>query len=90
MSETNIQFSESDQNNNFFVHTFGGESYIDDIEWSEYGIQLGDLSISGLTPETIKRLGIIIINHLILNGHRFEIVEAGPHEQAEKIRERNL
>lgn len=88
MSETNIQFSESDQNNNFFVHTFGGESYIDDIEWSEYGIQLGDLSISGLTPETTKKLAIILINHLILNGHNFDIIRTGEQDQVEEIIER--
>lgn len=85
MKETFVNLSGEDQS---FVSSFGGESYIDDFEWSEYGIQIGDISIGGLTPETTKRLAMTLINHLILNGHRFDIVRTGEQDQVEEIRER--
>lgn len=82
MKETFVNLSGEDQS---FVNSFGGESYIDDFEWSEYGIQIGDISIGGLTPETTKRLAMILIDHLILNGHRFDIIKTGEQDQVEKI-----
>lgn len=83
--EIHIDFRGKDQS---FVSSFGGESYIDDFEWSEYGIQIGDLSVGGLTPETTKRLAMTLTNHLILNGHRFDIVRTGEQDQVEEIIER--
>jgi len=56
-----------------FINTFGGEYWDDDYQFSDYGVQLGNLSISKLTPEEFKDLGIKIINHLMSNGHGFEI-----------------
>lgn len=56
-----------------FINVYGGEAWVDDFEIREYGIQLGDLSLCELTPEEYKSLGIQIINHLMSNGHNFEI-----------------
>jgi len=83
--ETIINLSDDDQS---FVSSFGGESWDGDFEWSEYGIQIADLSVSGLTPETTKRLAMTLTNHLILNGHRFDIVRTGEQDQVEEIIER--
>lgn len=55
------------------LQTFGGEFWDDDFHFQDYGIALGDLTITSLSPETMKKLGVEIINHLIINGHRFEI-----------------
>lgn len=55
------------------LQTFGGEFWDDDFHFQEYGISLGGLTITSLPPETIKELGVQIINHLMLNGHDFEI-----------------
>lgn len=54
------------------ISTYGGESWIDDYEIREYGIQIGDLTIAEINPEEMKKLGVAIINHLMANGHEFE------------------
>ncbi len=54
------------------ISTYGGESWIDEYEFKEYGIQIGDLTIHEITPEDMKKLGVCIINHLMANGHEFE------------------
>ena len=54
------------------ISTYGGETWLDDYEIREYGIQIGDLTIAEINPEEMKKLGIVIINHLISNGHEFE------------------
>lgn len=66
------------------IGTFGGESYIDGFEFNEYGISFGDNSIYGLSPEQMIRLVCIATDHLILNGHEFEIQET--HEQDQRKR----
>jgi len=67
-----------------FIGTFGGESRLtDDFELRDYGIQLGDLTLSDLSPEEIKDLAIIIINHLGVCGHRFEL---GFHQDGQYIK----
>lgn len=54
------------------INTFGGEDSHKDYSFAEYGIQIGDLTISEITPEQMKTLGVAIINHLLSNGHDFE------------------
>jgi len=69
-----LEFLEiKDQNPDLFIHTFGGEDESLDIK--EYGIQIGDLTMSDLTPWQMKELGVKIINHLISNGHNFDILD---------------
>jgi len=72
-----------DKNN--FINIFGGESWIDDIYFDDYGIQIGDLSISDLSSEAMKELAQQIVNHLLLNGHKAEIRETGEQDQKEEL-----
>ncbi len=67
----------------FHIGTFGGECNFDDLELSSYGIQLGCLTVDNLTPEQMKTLGVAIINHLGVNGHRFEL---GRHQDGQYIK----
>lgn len=57
------------------IYSFGGEIDIDDMFIREYGVQIGDLTLSDITPEEYKNLGISIINHLMANGHKFEFIK---------------
>lgn len=59
------------ENRNQCVNTFGGED--ENLGIKEYGIQIGDLTIRELTPYQMKSLGVLIINHLMANGHRVSI-----------------
>lgn len=69
----NINY-ETDENETF-CQTYGG---VDD-----YGIQIGDLSISGIPSKLMVRLACEMVNHLIINGHQFELKEIN--EQDQKI-----
>lgn len=67
------------------IYTFGGESWIDDFEFAEYGISFGDCSIHGLTPAQAISLATTLLDHLMLNGHKFEIVKTGEQDQRERL-----
>jgi len=64
--------------------TFGGESFIDDIEFAEYGIDFGKRAIHGINPKQMVALACIMVDHLLINGHRFEIQKT--HEQDQTLR----
>jgi hypothetical protein len=66
--EISCQVEESDS----FL-TFGGEYWDGDLHFQEYGLDCGDVSFYGLSPSQYKSLGMQIINHLLINGHSFEI-----------------
>jgi len=66
-----------------YISTYGGEYTDRDIEWDEYGIQIGDLSISDIPASAMKILAITMVNHLMLNGHDFEF--ASQHDQDRPI-----
>lgn len=69
-----------------FINVCGGEYVFDDnYNLAEYGIQIGDLFISEMTPEEYKRLAIAMVNHLGVNGHRFEL---GFHQDGQYIKEK--
>lgn len=72
-------------NGNEHVYTFGGESWIDDIEFAEYGIDFGDCAIHGMLPAQAILLATTLVDHLMLNGHRFEIVKTGEQDQRERL-----
>jgi hypothetical protein len=74
-----VDFIEYKVENN--ISTFGGESY--DLDINSYGIQLGYLTLDELSSEQMKTLGIAIINHLAVNGHRFEL---GRHQDGQYIK----
>ena len=62
--------------------TFGGEGWLDDDwELKEYGMQIGDISISAITPEQMVTLACAMVNHLTTNGHRFELAKDGHQDQ---------
>lgn len=53
--------------------TFGGEYYQDDNNlYSEFGLDLGDISIYNISRLQIQKLGVEIINHLLTCGYDFE------------------
>lgn len=61
-----------------FEQTFGGE--FTDPEagtFDDYGFQLGDLTVHNLTGEEFSKFVCSAMNHLMLNGHRFEFVKTG-------------
>lgn len=70
------------------VYTFGGEyegSYEDEgINWAEYGIDFGVCSVHNISPDQMVALACCIVDHLYLNGHRFELRETG--EQDQRVR----
>jgi hypothetical protein len=53
--------------------SFGGEYWDDDYKFADYGLDLGDISISNISPEQYKGLALEMINHLLINGYRFEL-----------------
>lgn len=55
--------------------TFGGQGWLDS-EWyvDEYGIQLGDVSVHGISSSLMIHLAVAMVNHLRTNGHEFEFV----------------
>lgn len=65
--------------NEHFCETFGGE--IEEINENGYGIQIGEVTISGIPSELMRELHRKISRHLISNGHTFE-----QKELEEKIR----
>jgi len=63
------------------VYTSGGESWIDDTEWNDYSIHVGDVTIDHLHSETMLSLAKAIVDHLIVNGHNFELVKSPEQDQ---------
>lgn len=63
--ETNINLKDNTET----VHIYGGESWIDDIEFTDYGIQIGDLSID-LNKETALDLCRKLKCHLEVNFNK--------------------
>lgn len=53
--------------------TFGGEYWIDDDHYCDYGLDCNDVVFYGLNARQYKNLGLAIINHLMVNGYDFEI-----------------
>ena len=53
--------------------TFGGEYYQDDGSlYSEFGLDLENVSIYNISRQQIQALGLTIINHLMVGGYDFE------------------
>ena len=50
-----------------FCQTYGGQEWLEsDYEVDDYGIQIGDLSISGIPSKLMVRLACEMVNHLII------------------------
>ena len=54
--------------------TFGGEYSIDNYTYSEFGLDLEDVSIHNVSKKQIQGLGVAIINHLLICGYDFEFM----------------
>lgn len=68
------------------LRTSGGEAWMDDdLFYAEYGIDFEKIKISGLTPDQMVQLACVMVNHLILCGHRFEIRKTGEQDQRERL-----
>lgn len=59
--------------------TFGGEYWSDCVDFSEYGIDLGVASVHGVSPKQAIALACTLVNHLVRNGHDFEL-RKGTHQ----------
>lgn len=62
------------------VQVYGGEYILDDgLDISGYGISLEDqcdeVDVSDIPPEAAVELAVLLVNHLMVNGHTFEIEE---------------
>ena len=66
------------------ISTYEGQAHIDGLEMDDYGIQIGDVSISGITGEQMATLFCMMHDHLWINGHRFKTVKTD--EQDLKVR----
>ena len=68
------------------VSTFGGEyCHLDGSEFADYGISFGEHTVHGLTPTQAVALACILVDHLIINGHRFEIQDTGEQDQRRRL-----
>jgi hypothetical protein len=67
------------------TQTFGGESFIDGWEFAEYGIDFGEVSVYNISPVQMVDLALKMVDHLILNGHRFEIQKTGEQDQCTRL-----
>lgn len=67
------------------IGTYGGESFIDGWLFDDYGIQLGEASVGHIKPEQMIRLAQVMVDHLLINGHRFEIQKTGEQDQRERL-----
>ena len=68
------------------IGTDGGEGWLDhDYHFTEYGIRLGDIHIDNIKPHQMIYLAQVIVDHLLINGHRFEIQKTGEQDQRERL-----
>ena len=66
------------------IETFGGECNCDP-EISEYGLSIGEVTIYGIQPKQMVKLAQKIVDHLIVNGHRFAIIKTNIQDQPERL-----
>ena len=55
------------------ISTYGGESWIGDFEINDYGINIGDVCVHGLTSDQMARLAAAIVDHVSVCGHEFRL-----------------
>ena len=84
--ETLIRLTRQDSSQQLYVGTFGGEYQDEGNLYSQYGIQIDDLSVDGLDPDEFKKLAVLMVNHLILNGHSFELVPKPCQDMYQELR----
>lgn len=57
------------------IQTYGGE-FPGETYLNDYGIQIDDLNITGIQSGILKKLAVEMVNHLIANGHEFEMIQS--------------
>lgn len=68
------------------LSTYGGEQWLTEDYYSDdYGISIGDVSIHSIKSDQLKEFAVEAINHLIINGHGFELKEGNSFEHAKLI-----
>ena len=67
------------------IYTHGGEAIIDDLVFDDYGICLGEISIYNIKPNQMIHLAQVIVDHLLINRHEFEIQKTGKQDQTERL-----
>lgn len=71
---THVSFYLSDEQPTH-PRTFGGEFWIEDKKYEDYGISIGELSIGELSANDLKSLARSMIPHLHTNGHVLTVVK---------------
>jgi hypothetical protein len=89
-SAVNKYFDETDHdyvslNEKSVIQTFGGEAFIDNWEFAEYGIDFGEVAIHNVSPTQMVGLACTMVDHLLLNGHRFEIQRTYEQDQHTRL-----
>ena len=78
MAETNIILNGGEE-----ITTFGGE---EGILPGEYGISFdGEVFVSNLSPIQAVQLVCILGDHLLLNGHKFKIMDTNEQDQKQRL-----
>jgi len=68
------------------IGTDGGEGWLDhDYHFAEYGIRLGEVHIGNISPLQMIYLAQVMVDHLLINGHKFEIQKTGEQDQRERL-----
>lgn len=68
------------------IYTFGGEYADSNSSYAEYGIDFDNgVAVHGLTPAQAIQLAQTLTDHLILNGHSFEIRCTGEQDQHTRL-----
>lgn len=79
-ADTSIQLNGTER-----IATFGGEAWVDDFRFAEYGIDFGGHHVGGFTPKQAIALATTLVDHLILCGHKFEVQKTGEQDQRERL-----
>jgi len=67
------------------IETFGGEAWCEDYQLTEYGVNFEKISINNITPAQMVQLACVVVDHLLLCGHKFKIVPTNEQDQREQL-----
>lgn len=67
------------------IGTDGGEGSFDGWEFAEYGVRLGDVHVRNISPKQMVYLAQAMVDHLLINGHKFEVQKTGEQDQRERL-----
>ena len=74
---------------NFAVQISGGEYWDGDFEIDDYQLSINDLRINNIPAKFLKEIVLEAANHLIVNGHDFQIVKDDHQDQRYKLIEKS-